>query len=258
MTRQSFWQVIQRILVLLICCGAGAGAASAGTSLRVFAAASLKTALDAVAERYEAETGEAVVVAYAASSVLARQIALGAPADVFISANAAWMDDLAAKQHLQEGSRRDLLTNELVVVAPSGTAALGALTDLPAALGARRLAVAQTDAVPAGIYAKAALEAAGIWPQIAGKIAPTDNVRAALALVAAGATPYGIVYKTDAYAEPRVTVAYRIPPGLHPQIVYPAAALSTADGARAFLDFLTSETARTLFEEQGFTALPAR
>lgn len=225
----------------------------------VFAAASLKNALDEVAANFEQQTGHEVIVSYAASSVLARQIQLGAPADLFISANEDWMDVLEEQDLIDTDTRVDLLGNELVLIGGADRSDLGEMSpevDLNTALDGGYLAMALVDAVPAGIYGKAALESLGLWKGVQGQIAQTDNVRAALALVAAGAAPLGIVYRSDAQAEDRVRVVAEFPSDLHPSIVYPAAVTKVgAQDAQVFLTHLQSEVARAIFEKQGF-ALP--
>ena len=222
--------------------------AAAQERLMVFAAASLKNALDDA-------NGSApfpVVVSYGASSTLARQLEAGAPAQVFISADEEWMDELANKNLLETGTRRDLLGNRLVWIVPAGRSA-------PAepwrALGPRdRLAMGDPRHVPAGKYARAALEKMGLWNTFAGRIAGAENVRAALALVARGESPLGIVYETDARDEPRVAIAGKIDPRLHPPIAYPAAALrGAAPQARRYLDFLASPPALAAFARHGFS-----
>jgi molybdate transport system substrate-binding protein len=230
-------------------------------TLTVFAAASLKEALDEISQTFEADNGVDVTVSYAGSSTLARQIAYGAPADVFISANTAWMDSLEEDRMIVRESRVDLVGNALVLIGAATDPAPIALTkgyDLSKDLGAGRLAMALVDAVPAGIYGKAALEHLGIWPDVEGQVAETDNVRAALALVALGAVPLGIVYATDAMAEPRVAVKATFPPQSHPPILYPAALTSAATHpkAQAFLDYLQSAAADDVFTRHGFVVLP--
>jgi molybdate transport system substrate-binding protein len=219
----------------------------------VFAAASLKNALDEVAALQPARPR----ISYGASSALARQIENGAPADVFISADLDWMDYLEKKGLVAPGTRRNLLGNRLVLIAPaSRPVRLQPAPGFPIlkALGKERIALANPDSVPAGKYARAALEKLGVWGEVAGRVAATDNVRAALALVARGETPLGIVYQTDANAEPRVMVAGAFPPGSHPSIVYPVAQIKGAKApARALLDFLGGSQARTIFEKHGFT-----
>lgn len=221
------------------------------------AAASLKTALDAIIPAFEAATGHEAVVALAGSSALARQIGQGAPAGVFISANMGWMDQLGAEGHLIPGTRRELLRNRLVLVAPGRDEVtpveIGERFPFLAHLGDGRLAMALVDAVPAGIYGKAALEALGAWETLSPRIAQADNVRAALALVATGEAPLGVVYATDAQAEPRVRVVGTFPESSHPPIIYPVAAIRGAGpGAMALLEYLGGETARKVFEAEGF------
>lgn len=227
--------------------------------ITVFAAASLRNAMDQVAATYIQKTGDQVTLSYAGSSALARQIGQGAPADLYLSASVDWMDNLEAQALVRPETRVDLLGNRLVVVAH---AADGAASDNPAAvlaaLGEGRLAVGAVDAVPAGIYARQALTALGLWPQVQGRLAQADDVRKALALVALGEAPLGIVYATDAAAEPRVHVVATFPEGSHDPIIYPAAIPAEAphpDAAQAFLSYLTGDAARALFEAQGFTVL---
>lgn len=225
----------------------------------MFAAASLKTALDEIASEFEQETGLGVTVSYAASSVLARQIQLGAPADLFISANVDWMDTLQDQDLIDPASRTDLLGNGLVLVVGGEGADIAEMQPenaLASALEDGYLAMALVDAVPAGIYGKAALESLGLWQGVQGQIAQTDNVRAALALVATGAVPMGIVYRSDAQVEGRVHVIAEFSADLHPPIIYPAAITAAgAESAQVFLNHLQSQPARDVFEEQGF-ALP--
>ena len=241
-----------RLLAALLLAAVALGA-RAEDRLLVFAAASLKNALDEATSVY---AGGKVVVSYGASSTLAKQIENGAPADVFISADLDWMDYVEKKGRLAPGTRRILLGNRLVLIAPA-TRPIGLqpATGFPLgkALGSGRLALADPGSVPAGRYAKAALEKLGVWNEVAGRIAAAENVRAALAFVARGEAPLGIVYQTDAMEEPRVVVAGRFPEGTHPPIVYPAAVLKSArPGARRFLDFLAGPQARAIFEKHGF------
>ncbi|MCA0930050.1 molybdate ABC transporter substrate-binding protein [Ruegeria profundi] len=225
----------------------------------VFAAASLKTALDEIAPAFEQETGHDVKVSFAASSVLARQIQLGAPADVYISANVNWMDVLEDEGLIQTASRVDLLGNRLVLIGGTEQPKIGQLEPglaLDQLLDGGYLAMALVDAVPAGIYGKAALQSLGLWQEVHMHVAQTDNVRAALALVATGSAPLGIVYRSDAQAEDRVHVVGEFSSGLHPPIIYPAAVTVSAQSeAKAFLDHLQTKAARAVFAEQGF-ALP--
>ena len=229
-----------------------AACAQADDRLLVFAAASLKNALDEAAASY----GKKVVASYGASSTLARQIENGAPADVFISADLEWMDYLEKKRLLAPGTRRDLLGNRLVLVSPVINPLRlepSAGFPLAKALGSGRLAIADPQSVPAGKYARAALQKLGVWNEVAARLAPADNVRGALAFVARGEAPLGIVYATDAREEPRVVVAGVFPEDSHPPIVYPAALLRGArPGARELLDFLASPAARAIFGKHGF------
>lgn len=226
----------------------------------IFAAASLKTALEEIATAFEDTTGHRATLALAGSSTLARQIEQGAPAEVFISANEGWMDALEGGGLIAVESRFDLVSNTLVLIAPGADAPPVQIApgfDLAGLVGDGRLAMALVDAVPAGIYGKAALESLGIWEAVRPKVAQADNVRAALALVAAGEAPFGIVYATDAIADPRVTVVGAFPPESHPPIVYPAARVSGRDGAAAtaFMDFLKTDASRVVLTGQGFTVL---
>jgi molybdate transport system substrate-binding protein len=227
------------VFLVFICANA-----SAQERVLVFAAASLKNALDEVNAAY----GKPVTASYAASSALARQIEAGAPAQVFISADLEWMDYLEKKNLLGSGTRRNLVGNRLVWIVPVNSKRP---TDPLAALGPNdRLALADPQHVPAGKYAKAALQKMGVWNSVATRIAAAENVRAALALVARGEAPLGIVYQTDALAEPKVALAGTMDPRLHPPIVYPAALLSPR--AQAYWHFLTSERAAQIFAKHGF------
>lgn len=226
----------------------------AWADVTVFAAASLKTALDEIAMTYPVP----LTLVYGGSSALARQIQQGAPAQVFLSANTEWMDVLEGDGLIDKATRIDLLTNRLVLIAPadsSVTLDMISGADLAGALGPDgRLAMGLTEAVPAGIYGRAALEALGIWDSVAARTAQTDNVRAALNLVALKEAPLGIVYSTDAAAEPKVRVVATFDEALHPRIVYPAAAVRAGDTpeARALLDWLKGPEARAIFARQGF------
>lgn len=226
----------------------------------VFAAASMKTALDPIAESFQAETGHDVAISYAGSNALAKQILDGAPADIFISASVQWMDEVEKGGEVVPGTRADLLGNTLVLVAhdpdaPQASPAPG--FDLAGMLGGGKLAMAMVDSVPAGQYGKAALTALGEWDAVAPSVAQADNVRAALALVATGEAPYGIVYATDAAAEPKVHVVGTFPADSHEPVVYPVALLKNAadEADRAFLDMLGSAQANEVFAAQGFTVL---
>src|SRR6185312_10958042 len=235
-----------------------AGAARAET-LTVFAAASLKGALDANVNAYQAKNGDRIVVSYAASSALAKQIEAGAPADLFISADLDWMDYIDQRKRVRSGTRINLLGNAIVLVAPTGSAKVAIAPGFPLAklLGDGRLAMADPASVPAGKYGKAALETLGVWSSVAGRVAPAENVRAALLLVSRREAPYGIVYATDAAADSGVEVAGTFPADTHPPIIYPAAIVAASHNLAAapYLAFLASPVARPLFEKQGFTVL---
>ncbi len=233
--------------------------AAAAERVLVFAAGSLQGSVDEVARAYEGEGGARVAVSYAASSVLARQIEQGAPADVYISASPKWMDRLERGRWLRPGSRGNLLGNRLVLVAPADRAAPVTIhTGFPLArlLGGGRLALGDPGYVPAGVYAKAALKTYGVWRAVADRLAGTPDVRRALALVARGEAPYGIVYATDARADPRVAVVGVFPEHSHPSIDYSAAvpAASAHPEAERLLGFLWSPKARAVFEAHGFVA----
>lgn len=229
-------------------------------NVTVFAAASLKNVLDELKAAFEVASGAKVVISYAASSALAKQIESGAPAQVFISADLAWMDYLAEKKLIEPKSRSNLLGNRLVLIAPKDQATPLAITagfDLAGRLGEGRLAVADVAAVPAGKYAKAALETLGVWDAIKDKLAQAENVRAALLLVARGESPLGIVYTTDAASDPSVVIIGTFPEESHPPIIYPAALTLGASGAAdAFLAYLKSPGAKLVFEKHGFIVLP--
>jgi molybdate transport system substrate-binding protein len=245
-------------LISLVAGGGPLPARAQDGDIVVFAAASLKTALDAVNAQWQKETGKKAVVAYAASSALAKQIEQGAPAQMFISADLDWMDYLAGKKFIKSDTRSNLLGNRLVLIAPKDKAQPLEIKpgfDLARFLGDGRLAMANVEAVPAGKYGKAALEKLGTWESVAGKIAQSENVRAALLLVSRGEAPAGIIYQTDAAADPNVKVIGTFPENTHPPIIYPIAltAIAAHPDATAFLAYLKSAKARPLFEAQGFT-----
>ncbi|KPD11870.1 molybdenum ABC transporter substrate-binding protein [Phaeobacter sp. 11ANDIMAR09] len=232
--------------------------AALAVDVTVFAAASLKTALDDIATKFERDTGHSVSLSLAGSSLLARQIALGAPADIYLPASTEWMDYLQEQGRLVPGSRRDLLGNRLVLVAPHQSAQpIDGFDDpaLFAQLGQGKMSMALVEAVPAGIYGKSALEALGLWQDLAPHVAQTDNVRAALALVASGAAPLGVVYASDAQADPRVTVLVEFPVKSHTPIRYPMAQIQGAGGGavEAFFDYLQGPDARETFVSAGFS-----
>ena len=229
-------------------------------NVNVFAAASLKTALDSVAKAWKIQSGKDIVATYGSSGTLAKQIVEAAPADIFISADLPWMDDVAKKNLIKPESRKNLAGNTLVLVGAAGTGEkvdLGKESNLAASLGAERLAVGDVKSVPAGKYAKSALESLGLWTSVEPNLVMQENVRAALALVARGEAKFGIVYGSDAVAEPKVQVVTNFPDGSHAPIVYPAAIIATSvnPDARPFLDFLFSKEAQLIFEKNGFTLL---
>jgi molybdate transport system substrate-binding protein len=226
----------------------------------VFAAASLKNALDAINGQWQRETGKKAVISYAASSALAKQIEQGAPAQIFISADLDWMDYLASKNLIKAATRTNLLGNRIVLIARKDEAQpveIKAGFDLNKIVGEGRLAIANVESVPAGKYGKAALEKLGVWANVSNKIAQAENVRAALLLVSRGEAPAGIVYQTDAAADTNVKVIGLFPEDTHPPIIYPIAitANATAGDAATFLAYIKSANAKPMFEAQGFTVL---
>ncbi|HEV2559429.1 MAG TPA: molybdate ABC transporter substrate-binding protein [Microvirga sp.] len=236
-----------------------APAAAQAPDVTVFAAASLKNAVDIITSDYQRETGKRIAVSYAASSALAKQIEQGAPADLFISADLDWMDDLQRKNLIKPESRRSILGNRIVLVAPADRAQALDLKPgaLAAALGGGRFATAAVATVPAGKYGKAALEHLGLWGEVSGKLAEAENVRAALLFVSRGEAPLGLVYETDARADPKVKVVARFPETSHPPIVYPVAltAASKSEEAPRFLTALRSPKSTEIFTREGFTPL---
>jgi molybdate transport system substrate-binding protein len=231
-----------------------------GGDVVVFAAASLKNALDAINAQWQKETGKRAAISYAASSALARQIEQGAPAQMFISADLDWMDYLAQRNLIEPRTRADLLGNRIVLVAPKDKATAIDIEpgfDLAKVLDGGRLAIANVNAVPAGKYGKAALEKLGVWASVSGKLAQAENVRAALLLVSRGEAPAGIVYRTDAASDRGVAIIGTFPEDTHPPIIYPIALTANAahPDAAAFLAYIRSNKAKPLFEAQGFTVL---
>jgi molybdate transport system substrate-binding protein len=236
------------------------GALAQQQTITVFAAASMKNALDDVDAAFIKQTGIKVVASYAASSALMKQIEQGAPADVFLSADTNWMDYGAQRNLIKTDTRVDLLGNRLVLIAPKdakiGTVTIAAGFDLAALAGGGRIATGDVRAVPVGLYAKAALEKLGIWASVEPKMAMADNVRAALILVARGEAPLGIVYETDAKVEPGVKIVGVFPEDSHPPIIYPVALTANAEPeAAAYVAFLRSPAAKSIFESYGFTVL---
>jgi molybdate transport system substrate-binding protein len=229
-------------------------------SVNVFAAASMKTALDDAAKLWKTQSGKDIVTTYGSTGTLAKQIAEAAPADIFISADLAWMDEVASKNLINPESRKNLVGNTLVLVGAAGTGLkieLAKGSNLAASLGSEKLAVGDVQSVPAGKYAKAALENLGLWASIEPNLVMQENVRSALALVARGEAKLGIVYGSDAVAESKVQVITDFPETSHPPILYPAAliAASTNPDAQPFLTFLFSKEAQLIFKANGFTLL---
>jgi molybdate transport system substrate-binding protein len=231
-----------------------------GGDVVVFAAASLKNALDAINAQWQKETGKKATISYGASSALAKQLEQAAPAQMFISADLDWMDYVAQKNLIKPETRSNLLGNRIVLIAPKDRAQpveIKAGFDLAKVLGDGRLSMANVDAVPAGKYGKAALEKLGVWGSVSGKIAQAENVRAALLLVSRGEAPAGIVYQTDAASDPNVKIVGTFPEDTHPRIICPIALTAGANhpDAAAFLDYVKSAKAKPLFEAQGFSVL---
>jgi molybdate transport system substrate-binding protein len=249
------------LLTLFLATQLTVASAAAANDVVVFAAASLKNALDDASAAYATDTGVKALISYAASSTLAKQVESGAPADIFISADLDWMDYLQKRNLIKPETRQTLLGNKLVLIAPAGSTAKIEIAPgfaLAELLGNERLSMADPSAVPAGKYGKAALEKLGVWASVSSKVAPAEDVRSALLLVSRGETPLGIVYATDAAADKGVRIVAAFPEDSHPPIVYPAALLASSDNpaAAAFLDFLKSDRARPFFERQGFTFKP--
>ena len=239
---------------------APAGGQTAAPAITVFAAASLKNALDAAAAAYKDKTGVELKISYAGSMALAKQIEAGGPAEIFVSADLASMDYLAEKNLIQPKTRFNFLSNTLVLVAPR-TSKLEkvALTKdaFAAAIGSGKIATGDIASVPVGKYAKAALDKLGLWSVAEPHFAFTDNVRSALMFVARDEAPLGIVYATDAKSEPKVKIVATFPSTSHPPIVYPVALTSSAasEAPAKFLAFLKSAAAKAIFVEQGFVVL---
>jgi len=257
-TRRSWLSLIVSAVLLL-----GAGIVSAGAQNKdvlIFAAASLKNALDDVAAQWQRETGKKVAISYAASNTLVRQIEQGAPADIFMSADLDWMDYGQRKDLIKVETRSNLLGNRIVLIAPKDSRISVNIEpglDLAAMLKGGRLAMGNVDAIPAGKYGKAALEKLGAWEGVKDKIAQAENVRAALLFVSRGEAPLGIVYQTDAASDPGVKIVGTFPENTYPPIIYPVALTkgSAHPDAQTFLNYIRSPAARPAFERQGFTVL---
>lgn len=251
---------MSRRIVLASALGLTLATPAVAEEVVVFAAASLKTALDGVAADFEAATGNTVTISYGGSNALAKQIIAGAPADIFVSAAVNWMDEVEKAGLVATGTRRDMFGNTLVLVAHGEDAApvqIGPGFDLAGLLGDGKLSMAMVDSVPAGQYGKEALETLGVWAAVAPAVAQSENVRAALALVSAGEAPFGIVYASDAVSDDNVTVVGTFPQDSHKPILYPGALLTgAADAAdRAFFEALSSEAGDASFAAQGFAIL---
>jgi molybdate transport system substrate-binding protein len=256
------WMKLATAAIAVLWLGASAlpAPAAAAEKLTVFAAASLKDALDAANAVWAKESGKEAVVSYAASGALAKQIENAAPADIFISADLDWMDYVAKKKLIKADTRFNLVGNRIVLVAEKDKAKPVEIKqgfDLAGLLGDGKLAIGEPKSVPAGKYGMAALEKLGVWKSVETKVAGVESVRAALALVSRGEVPYGIVYQTDAAADKGVAVVGTFPPDSHPPIIYPIAILAESENpdATAYLDFLKSDKAAAFFTAQGFTTL---
>jgi molybdate transport system substrate-binding protein len=259
MTTRRTWLALLLAAALAWTAGVQSAAAQ-GKDVVVFAAASLKNALDDIAGQWQRATGKKAVISYAASNTLIKQIEQGAPADIFISADLDWMAYGQQKNLIKPDSRFNLLGNRLVLIAPKDSTVNANIQrgfELAALLKGGRLAMGNVDAVPAGKYGKAALEKLGVWDSVKDKIAQAESVRAALLFVSRGEAPLGIVYQTDAAADPNVKIVGTFPENTHLPIIYPVALTreSTNADAQAFLNYLRSPPARAAFERQGFTVL---
>ncbi len=246
--------------VALVVALAALPARAQDATLTVFAAASMKNAVDDINAAFAKATGIKVVSSYAASSALAKQIESGAPANLFASADLEWMDYVAGKKLIKDDTRVNLLGNRLVLIAPKDSkisnVTIGPGFDLAKLAGGGRIATGDVRAVPVGKYAKAALEKLGSWTAAAPKFAMAENVRAALTLVGRGEAPLGIVYETDAKVEPNVKIVAHFPEDSHPPIVYPVAlTANTKPDAAKYIGFMRSSLAKTIFETYGFTFL---
>jgi molybdate transport system substrate-binding protein len=259
MIRRGFLAAIAALLATAA--SISAPQAARADNVVVFAAASLKNALDAVNTDWQKATGKHATISYAASSALAKQIEAAAPADVFISADIDWMDYVAKKNLIVPSSRHNLLGNVLVLIAPSDSKAddVDIKQGLPLAklLNGGKLAMADPNAVPAGKYGKAALTKLGVWDAVSGSVAAAENVRACLLLVARGEAPYGIVYKTDAAIEPKVKIVGTFPADAVPPIIYPIAQTASSKNPddAAFISYLSGPDATKQFEHYGFSVV---
>ena len=253
--------LIAGLLIVFALSGRIAAAADDPGTVLVFGAASLTNVLDDLSLAFTAKTRIPVTSSFAASSVLAKQIEAGAPADVFFSADLEWMDYLEQRRLLRPGARHNVVGNRLVLIAPADsqvTVKIRKGVDLSPALGPQgRLAMGDPDSVPAGKYARAALQHLGVWDAVSGKIVGAENVRAALAFVARGEAPLGIVYETDALAEKKVRIIDEFPADTHPAITYPIALTAhSGKAAQQFVDFVRTAPAAQIFRKYGFEPLP--
>jgi molybdate transport system substrate-binding protein len=248
------------VTIAILCGSTSSPACAQDRNLTVFAAASMKNALDDIDAAYTAKTGIKIVASYAASSALAKQIEQGAPADIFLSADTDWMDYAATRKAINEPTRVNLLGNSIVLIAPKDSnidkVSIGQGFDLAKLAGNGKIATGDVSAVPVGKYAKAALEKFGAWQAAEPKFAMAESVRAALTLVARGEAALGIVYSTDARVEPGVKIVGTFPADSHPPIIYPVAATTAAKAeAVSYLAFLRSSAAKAIFEKYGFSFL---
>jgi molybdate transport system substrate-binding protein len=258
MARHKRFPMLRASLVGILLFFSSTDASAQHDKLVIFAAASLKDALDEANAAYQRNKSWQTATSFAASSTLAKQIEAAAPADIFISADLDWMDYLEKRNLIKPETRTNLLSNQLVLIAPIDSTIqidIGPNFPLAQALGGGRLAIADPGAVPAGRYGKAALEVLGVWSSVANKLAPAENVRAALLLVSRGEAPLGVVYRTDAVADRGVKVLGAFPDHTHPPIIYPVAVVANSTNRQNadYIAFLKSPAARRIFERQGFT-----
>ncbi|MEP3045191.1 MAG: molybdate ABC transporter substrate-binding protein [Roseibium sp.] len=246
-----------RIFAAFLFCLTTISSAFADKPLTVFAASSLSEAMEKIGQAFEEETGTKVIFSFAGTGTLARQVEAGAPADIFVAADAEWMDYLVENGAVRPGTATMIASNALVLIGPKDTQSIELTSDaLLAALDGARLAIADPDTVPAGRYGKAALEHLKLWSDVETRLAPMENVRVTLASVARGDTPIGLVYATDAAIEPKVAVVTEIPTGSHSRIEYPATIteVSSHPDAEAFLTYLTDPKAQNVLRSLGFVA----
>lgn len=254
MRRAVLRGLVSGLAALTLCFAANT--ASAAEPVLVFDAASLTDVVNDLGAAFTAKTGVPVKSSPAASSALAKQIEAGAAADVFFSADLEWMDYLEQRKLVRPASRHSVVLNRLVLIAPADSKVavkIGPGFDLVHALGDGKLATGDPDSVPVGKYAHVALEKLGVWDRVSGRIVRAENVRAALAFVARGEAPLGIVYRTDALAEKRVRIVDEFPEDSHPPIIYPVALTARAHPeAQQFLDFVLGDAAKSVFRKYGF------